>query len=216
MASLNRNSGRHFLLVLASLLGLFLPASVFAQSCAAQFSETIVESKIATADSWPNLMKREGSISFESERMLKKIETSLSSATPPQLSCPASCKISAKPKIIFSSIPNAYLSDYSDKQRCDTLFQQTKASPLLFSGKSFDSLDKFNSWSSDFSQGKGSEGSALYRKCDGSCSPQYYYYLSVAGQAKAVEASVLCGPARDKSDNKYRLAIGYRWECEAI
>ena len=201
---------------LLSLL-LAFSSSAVADDCSNYATATVVESMVVTADSWPNLMKHKGSLSFESERMLKAVEAGIAKAVPPQRNdCPTSCKLNPQPKVVFSSIPNAFLSSYSDKQKCDALFAQTKVAPFLFSGKRFESLDLFNSWSSDFGQGKGSDGEVLYQKCDGSCSPQYYYYLAFKDQTKEVDAKVICGPARDKGDNKYHLSVSYRWQCEPI
>ena len=74
---------------------------------------------------------------------------------------------------------------------------------------------EFASLFNEFSQGKGKEGKELYRKCPGSCSPQYDNNLEIdrGSNAMKVTASVVCGHARDKDDNTFMLVAMLKTEC---
>ncbi|MCB0337738.1 MAG: hypothetical protein KDD62_15585, partial [Bdellovibrionales bacterium] len=71
-------------------------------------------------------------------------------------------------------------------------------------------------WINRFSQGKNAAGIQLYKQCPGACSPQYEYLLQKLGTGFEVDAHVICGPARNKWDNRYSISYGLRWICTAI
>lgn len=173
-----------------------------------------VEQSSATASAavWANYRNNPGSLRFESERLLTEAITKLPSAAAPEALCGSDCgKPSAE--IAFSSIPAKFLSSYSDKDKCERLEKETKSAPLKYSDRRFQSLKELNDWFSEFSQGKGKDGSDLYTKCDGDCSPQYTLSIEPKDGKFLVDASVLCGPARDKDNNEYKLQTAYSWKC---
>ena len=90
----------------------------------------------------------------------------------------------------------------------------TSKAPLAFPEQRFGSPEQISSWFGDFSQGKGEEGKALYRQCDGSCSPSYTTSITKKDDAFVLLAKVVCGHARDKEDNLYELGYAYRWRCQ--
>ena len=159
------------------------------------------------------MRNQEGSIRFESGRMLGEALKTFASLKPPE-ACVSQCS-DAKPLLVFDSEPAKYLSDYGDKSKCEGYFSATKKSPYRYSGRKFASPAEFNDWFSDFSQGKGDDGSDLYEKCDGDCSPRYRSFITPNGHKLAVDAEVVCGPARDKDDNNYKLKFMVRWTCKA-
>lgn len=184
-----------------------------AENCAGVAKDVVIEQKLAEASAWSNFRESKGSIAFESKRMLKKAEQGLENAAPPADICPADCKPPEKPQIIFTSIPNKFISGYSDEAHCKDLSQRTASKPFRFEDRRFKSIEELADWFGQFSQGKGDDGAALYEKCDGSCSPQYHCEISESGGSLTLDASVSCGAARDKDDNQYKLAVAYRWVC---
>ena len=189
------------------------PGPVLAGSKCETASKQIEQSAItATAALWANYRNSAGSLRYESERLLTEAITKLPNAQAPESLCGTDC---GKPSaaISFSSVPAKFLSSYSDKEKCARLEKETKDSPLSYSKRSFQSLKELNDWFSDFSQGKGKDGSDLYNKCDGDCSPQYTLSIVPKDGKFVVDASVLCGPARDKDNNVYHLRSAYVWSC---
>lgn len=183
-----------------------------AEPCSVQPAANAQANILASAAAWSNLRNQAGSIRFESGRLV----ASALSKLPQDNSSSASCKLdcaSPKPAVMFTSVPNRFLKEYSDRDRCEQHLKKTKANPLQYTARKFRSLEEFNAWYGDFSQGKGKDGADLYKNCDGSCSPQYSTLIKPQGSVLEVDAQVVCGPARDKDDNQYKLSYSYIWTC---
>ena len=200
-------------------LALPLVSSALAdQDCSKDYEEILVESKVTTAATWANFRNKPGSLSYESNRLMKlalanEPKAKVESMSPPK--CATGCVRSSSPIAVFRSIPMLYLQDYSDRKTCEGLLEKTQVSPLSYKNRNFPTEDSLNDWFQDFSQGKGKDGSDLYAKCSGDCSPQYTYFIvpNPKSGSYSVNAEVLCGHARDKSDNNYKLSLSYRWSC---
>ena len=202
-------------LFIAIALVIIFQSKVFAGGpdsapCFSFEKEIALDNVVATAATWDNLRKNEGSIAFESRRLLGAVWEDLK---PPTDFCPNYCQLKSSPEVIFKSVPNKFISDYSDRDKCENLFEQTKKEPFVYKRRSFATLEEFHEWFSDFSQGKGRDGNDLYDKCDGRCSPRYKTFISKEKKSYLVDAEVQCGPARDKSDNKYQLSSSLLWNC---
>ena len=202
-----------FMFVCSGVAATVFAAESRAQDCAASSKDVPIESLLATADSWPNLRNSPGSLRYESSRMLKEAANNLAGAKPPADACPAGCAAAGKPTIVYLTIPNKYLTGYSDQKKCDAYFAKTKTAPFQYNGRQFGSIDDLASWFGDFSKGDGKDGNDLYAKCDGSCSPQYHTTIVPNAAGYSLDAAVVCGAARDKGDNKYNLSIAYHWPC---
>lgn len=171
-------------------------------------------SALASASMWSNVRSANNSLKVQSRILLEQATASRKVMAPPDSGCPAGCKPAGPPLVVFRSVPNKFRADYSDAEMCKKLETQTRAAPFRYDGKSFASLDDLNSWFSDFSQGDGPDGKDLYRRCSGDCSPQYTNVIDVTTNSTfKLAADVVCGPARDKSDDLYRLSIAYRFVC---
>lgn len=205
------SSARSLIILTLSLAVGTFTASAEAPICTSTEHFVPLKSTEAGAGTWANLRNHQGSLRFESSALFQTALAGLSKQSPPSNLCAPGC--TPKAVIRFTSVPKKFLADYSEKPKCERRESETKIRPLLYTGLSFDSIDAFNSWYSDFSQGKGKEGEDLYTKCDGSCSPQYSTILKKDGDKIRADASVVCGPARDKDDNLYRLEVGYLWSC---
>lgn len=212
-----RVSYRRALLWLSVVAGGCLSSSaVLAQSCAGHERVVEVETATATASSWSNLRNNPGSLRFESARLLTRATGDNTAPPPADLSCPAGCSVPKAPEVLFVSVPQKYLSDYSEREHCEQLRQATTKKPFTYANRTFTDSSGLNDWFGDFSQGKGKDGKDLYSKCDGACSPQYTCEIRRDGKSGlVVNASVVCGAARDKDDNSYRLTLAYRWACKS-
>jgi len=202
--------------LLALGVGLLLAAETSAAAddgCSSAYVEVAGSSALGSASLFSNVRSASNSLKAQSRTLLEQAAASRKVVAPPSGGCPVGCKPAGPPLVVFRSVPNMFRADYSDADMCKKLEAQTRAAPFRYSGKTFASLDDLNSWFSDFSQGDGPEGKDLYRRCAGACSPQYTNLIDIAGSTFNLVAEVVCGPARDKSDNQYQLSIAYRFAC---
>lgn len=182
--------------------------------CSSHIRDVKVESSVALASMLANAQNKKGSIRFKTKEMLNKAEKDLASAEKPTDLCPSDCKLSDQPLIIFQSIPNNFLANYDQHEKCETLQNETEERPFTYGDREFDTMQDLENWFSSFSQGKGEDGKDLYKRCDGKCSPQYKNLISSDGNKLILTAEVVCGPARDKKDNRYQISYSYRWFCQ--
>lgn len=172
------------------------------------------EKVVATADTLPNFRNIAGSLRFESNRLLENAENALQKGVNlPSNECPPGCKLEEKPEILFSCVPQKYLQESNDLKYCLSMERKTATTPFEYTNIGFDSISQLADWFSDFSQGKGKDGNDLYRRCDQSCSPQYSNQIKRENNKLLLNSSVICGPPRDKSDNKYFLKTFFLWHC---
>ena len=115
----------------------------------------------------------------------------------------------------MSVVPSKFLSGYADSQKCEELLKQTSSRPLRFGPRRARSEKELTAWLSDVSRGNGQDGALLYEKCSGKCSPRYFMDVAQDGDGLVANLDVVCGPARDKTDNTYAVSSGYRWACRA-
>lgn len=195
---MNFNSKIVQLLLSAFALQIFNPILAFSEGCQFKGNTKLISSASASAGNWANLRNNPGSLRFESDRLLKEGYALLTSTDNSQ-------KISM---LALESIPQKFLVNYSDAAYCQQKLIATTKSPIQFNRLSFASVEDLSKWFGDFSQGSGKEGKELYALCDKSCSPQYSLEItSLAGKVN-VNASAICGPARDKNDDMFALCTG--------
>jgi hypothetical protein len=183
------------------------------EDCSSYVRDTKVESGLASASMLANVRNRKGSIRFETREMLNKAETNLTNAEKPAALCPSNCQLPDEPTIVFQSIPNNFLVAYNQREKCEKLQDETEENPFTYNDKEFDSMQALESWFSNFSQGKGEDGKNLYERCSGECSPQYKNIITSEDNKFILTAEVVCGQARDKKDNNYKISYSYRWVC---
>jgi hypothetical protein len=184
------------------------------EDCSSYIRDIKVESSLATASMLANARNKKGSIRFETKEMLNKAETNLMTAEKPADLCPSDCKLPDMPKIVFQSIPNNFLAAYKQRDECEKLQDETEESPFTYNDKKFASMQDLEKWFSNFSQGKGEDGKNLYERCSGQCSPQYKNIITNTDNTFVLNAEVVCGHARDKKDNSYKISYSYRWVCQ--
>lgn len=196
---------------------LFCSSNAFSEEeapCSSVFKDIPFHTATATASMLDNMRNKKGSLKYETNLMFANAKKKIAELKAPSDLCPDHCKTATTPYFVFSSVPSKFLTQYGDANKCAGLLKKTKAAPITYSDRAFASLDAFNAWYNDFSQGKGTDGKDLYRQCDGSCSPQYQTLLQGMDNNLKVTAKVVCGQARDKNDNTYQLKSSFRWVCK--
>ena len=201
-------------LLCSLLFGVICPSKAFAEDCSANQHEVPLRRALASASSWENLRNSAVSLRFMTRSMIAEAKNSLSLAEKPQDLCSPPCQIMENPWIVFRATPHRFLTGDADAEVCKHMLQQTRDRPFNYKERGFDDLDSFSAWYNDFSTGKGKDGADLYRRCPGTCSPQYTTTLLHRAGKLVANAEVICGPARDKSDNLYDLSTSYRWSCK--
>ncbi len=171
------------------------------------------ESTQGTASIFANEGNKPGSVRYESDAILQKAEAGMPKAEKPADLCPAGCELRPEPVIVFKAVPQKFLTNYSGYDQCQKLLEETEKTPFEYD-KQFGSMSDVQDWFSNFSRGKGTDGKDLYQKCSGQCSPQYEFFITEDGGKLALDAEIICGHARDKSNNMYDISYSYRWICQ--
>lgn len=116
-------------------------------------------------------------------------------------------------EIVYRVAPTAYLADNQQHEVCRKFENETSSHPLTFNQRQFRNVDELNEWIMDFSQGHGEDGRLLYELCSSNCSPRYTFLIAEQNAGYAVKAEVLCGLARDRSNDVYRVSTAVRRSC---
>ncbi|HMO02058.1 MAG TPA: hypothetical protein PKD37_00900 [Oligoflexia bacterium] len=182
-------------------------------------AKVVIGETTATADNFANMMNRERSLRRQFGEIFGRARQQgleqLKAGNYPS-SCGSICSNGVTFSVLASSIPNSFAANSSDAEYCNQKEAETKNAPYKYLGKQFASLDDFSSWVKDFSSGSGNEGKDLYKKCDRKCSPQYHYsspYQAKTPEIIQIDATVFCGPERDKDENLYKLKAELLWRC---
>lgn len=203
---------KHFLYIYTALIFLSATNSI-AEDCSSQNNIIATSSLEATASTWSNMRNHQGSVVFETSRLFHEARDLINATDRTINLCGKSCQNAKYPEMIFISVPKKFLTDYSEFDKCSNYLNQTTNNPLLFTKILPIELDSLIQWIGDFSQGSGKEGKDLYNRCDGRCSPQYNYKITVQKEQLLINATVICGHARDKDDNLYKLSYQLVWPC---
>jgi hypothetical protein len=171
-----------------------------------------IRSTLASAGFFANLRNASYSINFLMDDLLVQAHLAAEKHTSQRRDCHQSCQ---QPVLatVFDSVPNLILTDYDEFNACKELFETTKKIPIVYENRVFSSDQEAKDWYQDLTQGDGADGEDLYARCPGACSPSY---SSVAYQKDGkfiVSTSIVCGHARDKDDDQYRLSASLRWIC---
>ncbi len=161
---------------------------------------TFVGQEAATADAFSNTIGKSGSLRREAWKLLEK-------ARDEQM--PEDAHPGAEPLTVLKSVP-AKVKDSTDGPAC----AEPAEEPFKAGPKRFDSLDSLYGWVNDFTQGKGTEGKELYRRCSGGCSPRYTFYIEPGERdSYLLRAEAICGQPRDREDNRYIVTAQNIWQC---
>jgi|GEM_PF-1875902 len=179
-------------------------------SCTQVTDVAPIESVTASAGVFANLRNSKGSAKFETARMVTGALNELKKRAADPVLGKANEAL-----IILKSSPNKLLSDGSDKEFCAQAEKLTLTTPIRYPDRKFSSANELNSWISDIQQGSGKDGKDLYKQCLKSCSPKVTYIISEDGKDGALRATaeVVCGAARDKDENMYKISYGITGLC---
>lgn len=180
--------------------------------CVQPANDIPVGHTLASAGFFDNLRNSDDSIRFQMDELLSKSEAQASQQAQPPRPCTQSC---AHPvvAVVFASVPNMTLSAYGDSPTCQKLLEETTKDPIVYAKRTFQTQQDAKEWYNDLTQGDGADGEDLYTRCPGSCSPAYSSVIYRIGDKLVVTTSIICGHARDKDDNQYRLTSSLRWMC---
>lgn len=172
--------------------------------------ETPIASRIGSASFMHNLAQHPESIRAIAETLLKD---AFSKGAIESQDCTPNCGGSETAEIIYRVSPIDFLSKGKQNDICVQLETQTKTTPFELGLKNFDTIEQLNNWIMDLSQGNGPDGQLLYQQCSSNCSPRYTFLISETGGGYNIKSQVLCGLARDKSNNSYRISTALRRLC---
>jgi hypothetical protein len=200
--------------ILASLiLSLTGGGLAYGQSpCSQPPNDIPVGNTLASAGFFDNLRNSDDSIRFKMDELLSKSEAQGTQHVQPPSPCSQSC-VRPVVAIVFSSVPNMTLPAYEDSHMCQKLLEETSKAPIVYSRRTFEAQEDADEWYNDLTQGEGVDGEDLYNRCPGSCSPAYSSLFYRVNNKLIVTTSIICGHARDKDDNQYRLSSSLRWIC---
>lgn len=201
-----------YILTISSVI--FLPFSAAAESsplsrCKHALDVAVTEAVTASAGVFANMRNAAGSAKFETARLVKNALATLESRRTQRDASKSTDEV-----IVLKSSPNKLLNDSEDSDFCAAAEKQTMLSPIRYQDRSFSEPRDLTAWISDLQQGSGADGKDLYRQCAKSCSPRITYTISNPPNAKLfATAEVICGPARDKDENMYKITYGIASPC---
>lgn len=178
--------------------------------CPLPLAEIALATEYGSAGFIKNMAESPDSIRAIAARLL---EVALASEKAPAAGCEPACPHGQTTEVIYRVAPVAFLADDKQHEVCLAFEDQTVADPMLFEARSFGSVDDVNEWMTAFSQGRGEDGRLLYERCSSNCSPRYTFVIHEQGAGYAVKAEVLCGLARDKSNDQYLISTAVRQRC---
>jgi hypothetical protein len=181
--------------------------------CNGHTADVIVRFEQATANLYSNVIKSDGSLRSVLEKVLTYANAEISKAKPPADLCPYSCTAVREPGYVVSTVPKERLRGYENEHYCADMKARTEANPI-YTAKDFSSIEQFSSWFNDYSRGNGEDGKKLYSQCDADCSPEYRTAITRNAKSLSAKVQVVCGHARDKSDNSYVVTLIARFSCE--
>jgi len=179
--------------------------------CAPSAHETPIATETGSVGIIKNLAEDPSSIRAIAGRLLNSALTTEDQQPVP--GCGAACAQRAQSQIVYRVAPTAYLADDQQHDVCRKFENETSSHPLTFNQRQFRSVDEMNEWIMAFSQGRGEDGRLLYELCSSNCSPRYTFLIAEQNSGFAVKTEVLCGLARDRSSDVYRVSTAVRRTC---
>lgn len=188
-----------------------VPAPAGLDDCPIPRAETPLATEYGSAGFIKNMAESPDSIRAIAAGLLGVALTD--DAQPAVPGCDPSCPVGQLSEVVYRVAPVAFLPDEKQHEVCLTFEKQTSETPMLFDPRSFASVDDLNEWMTAFSQGRGEDGRLLYERCGSNCSPRYTFFIASEGAGYQVKAEVLCGLARDKSNDQYLISTALRQRC---
>lgn len=200
-------------IALVSASVMIAPNILYAEKkCTPLHKEIPLRSTLASAGFFANFRNAENSVSYQMEEMLSQGYNRARQTAAREHHCQHPCS-DAVVAVVFKSIPHRTLADYDEYSTCQHLYNTTKRKPISFENRMFASEEDVKDWYDDVTRGNGTDGAQLYEQCPGKCSPAYTSITYEKSGHYIVSASIICGHARDKSDDQYRLTTSLQWIC---
>ncbi len=186
-------------------------ATPLGEECRIAGAEVALASELGSAGFMQNLAGHPDSIKAVAGRLLTEaFSRDTDDAT---AGCKPACQTAPVTEVVYRVAPTAFLADAEQNDVCRQFESTTSAKPLRFAPAPFATVDEVNEWIMDFSQGRGDAGHELYERCSSNCSPRYTFLIAEQNTGFSVKAEVLCGLARDKTRNQYRISTALRRSC---
>jgi len=182
-----------------------------ADICPRVLPEEPLATEYGSAGIMKNLAETDDSIRAVAARLLEQALTDQSRH--PSNGCTPDCPDDGVAEVIYRVAPMAFLPRAEQNEICLRFEDETSENPMRFTPPAFADFDALNTWITDFSQGKGADGKALYERCSSNCSPRYTFVIGDVANGYEVEAAVLCGLARDRSNDQYLISTALRRSC---
>lgn len=182
-----------------------------ATDCARTPAETQIATATGSVGVMKNLAEHPNSIRAVAGRLLSDALIADGKQAGP--ACDTACAQRDKAEIVYRVAPTAYLADNQQREVCRKFESETSSHPLTFNQRQFRNVDELNEWIMAFSQGQGEDGRLLYELCSSNCSPRYTFLIAEQNAGYAVKAEVLCGLARDRSNDVFRVSTAVRRSC---
>ena len=181
--------------------------------CTPPQQDISIRTTLASAGFFDNLRNSDDSIRYQMDQLLSQSEARARELGQQKSPCVSPSCGSPVVAVVFSSAPNITLPEYEDSPSCQKLLEATRQQPIVYKDRDFDTQDEADEWYNDLTQGDGPDGEDLYNRCPGQCSPSYSSVIYRTSGKFIVTTSIICGHARDKNDNQYRLSSSLRWMC---
>ena len=181
------------------------------ETCTATDNESPLRNELGSAGIMYNMAEHPKSLRVVAAKLLTD---ALDSPTVDQaVDCAKECTAAKDPEIIYRVGPTVFLPQAQQQALCLTLERDTKLHPLVFPAREFDTVEELNSWVMEFSQGRGDDGKRLYQQCGANCSPRYTFLIASGTAGLRVNPQVICGLARDRDRDDYRVSTAIRRPC---
>ena len=181
-----------------------------ATDCSDPGPETPLASTIGSAHLIHNLAQHPESIRMIAGRLL---EDALNGEHGKLRDCAPNCTSVGSAEVVYRVAPTEFLAPEDQHAVCLAFESETTDNPLRFDSRAFDTMDEMNDWIMEFSQGQGEDGKRLYQQCSSNCSPRYTFLIAGQRTGYEVKTEVLCGLARDRSNNRYHISTSLRRRC---
>ena len=181
-----------------------------ALDCPDPARETLLASELGSAGLVHNMAHHPESLRAIAQRLL---EDALNGNHEQARDCAPNCAPTERSEVVYRVTPADFLAPEDQRAVCLEFESETKDNPLRFESRAFETVDALNDWIMDFSQGRGKDGELLYKQCSSNCSPRYTFLIAEQRTGFEVKTEVLCGLARDRSNNRYRISTALRRRC---
>ena len=198
-------------LALVPLWSLAADSSAPLDACTRDAREAPIATATGSVGIIKNLTEDPSSIRAVAGRLLSNALGGDSKSADPV--CDAACEQRAQAQIVYRVAPITFLAAEQQRDVCRQFEAETSSHPLTFDQREFRSVAELNDWIMEFSQGRGPDGKLLYERCSSNCSPRYTFLIAEQNSGYAVKAEVLCGLARDKASDVYRVSTAMRRSC---